>query len=176
MDPTGGVTECGIIAVLKGRDGHYYVLADRTRHGSPNAWATAAVALYEELQADRIVAEINYGGAMVESTIRNVDQQVSYRSLTASRGKAIRAEPVVALYERGMVHHVGEFPALEEELVSWVPGSAMQSPNRLDALVWAITDLMGGGLQIDKAITGGTRESMADRLGGFGVGDGRREW
>ncbi len=177
VDPTGGEAECGIVAGFKGSDDHYYVLADRSLYGSPHRWATAAIALYDEYQADRVVAEVNYGGDMVESTLRNVDPNVSYRSVSASRGKAVRAEPVVALYERGLVHHVGDLATLEEELVSWVPESSMRSPNRLDALVWLITDLMGGGLSMTQALAGGERQSMSDRLGGGYSGNGASsEW
>ncbi len=154
LDPSGtsgGSSDaCGIVAAGLGKDGHGYVLSDRTEVMSPAAWGRLAVVLYEAHKADRIVAEGNFGGDMVEQTIRTVrdaddnpvGQNVPFRKLTASRGKAARAEPVSALYEQGKVHHVGAFPELEDELCSWEPNSGMRSPNRLDALVWALTDLM----------------------------------
>lgn len=134
--------ECGIVAAGLGVDGHGYVLRDASKIDTPKGWGTRAVTLYHELKADRIVAEENNGGEMVELTMRIVDDKVSYKGVHASRGKATRAEPISALYEKGLVHHVGLFPALEEELTSWVPGAS--SPNRLDALVWAFTELMIG--------------------------------
>jgi len=152
VDPPGGATECGIVAAGIGTDGHYYVLEDSSLAASPNQWGLAVVGVYNRRKADRIVGEANYGGDMVESNIRNVglamgmalEQNVSYRAVHATRGKAVRAEPITALYEQGLVHHVGEFPNLEDEMIGWVPGSGMRSPNRLDALVWALTDLSTG--------------------------------
>ncbi len=96
--------------------------------------------MYHRFQADRIVAEQNNGGEMVELTIATADASVPVKLVHASRGKATRAEPVAALYEQGRVHHVGNFEALEDEQCLWTPGDA--SPNRMDALVWAITELM----------------------------------
>lgn len=151
VDPPGGVTEAGIVTVGKAADGHLYVLADNSLRASPDGWAGEVLGAYSRHQADRIVGESNFGGDMVESTIRQAAQSrgltVSYKAVSASRGKAVRAEPVVALYEQGRVHHVGQFPVLEEEMVMWVPGESRESPNRLDALVWACTELMpiGGG-------------------------------
>lgn len=134
----------GIIVAGKGVDGLGYVLADRSCKLSPDGWARRAVAAYGEFAADRIVAEVNNGGDMVESTLRVVDAGVSYRKLHASRGKQTRAEPIAALYEQGKIHHVGAFAELEDELTQWTPESG-DSPDRLDALVWAMTDLMLGG-------------------------------
>lgn len=145
VDPPGGVTECGIIAAGLGTDGHRYVLADYSLRASPERWAEAALALYEDLGADRIVIETNYGGDMARSTIQAAARargvSVRIEEVHATRGKAIRAEPCVAGYERGEVHHVGSLPLLEEEMISWVPGQPGPSPNRLDALVWALTAL-----------------------------------
>lgn len=142
VDPPGSIqTEAGIVAVGKTARGHYYVLADDSMLGKPNQWATAAVGRYQFLQADTIAGERNYGGDMVESTIKNIDPKVGYKDVQATRGKQVRAEPVQQLYEAGQVHHVGHFPDLEKEMCRWVPGE--KSPNRLDALVWAITELMG---------------------------------
>lgn len=142
VDPAGTKEgdEIGIIAASKDHTGAGYVLKDRSGHYTPNEWARKAVDLYHELRADRIVGERNFGGEMVEALVRQVDPNVSYKSVWASRGKEIRAEPVSALYEQGRIHHVGTFPELEDEQVSWVPGEP--SPNRMDALVWAFTDLL----------------------------------
>ena len=134
-----GSDETGIIVVAKGEDGHGYVLADRSLRGSPDAWARAAVDAYHEFKADRLVAEKNQGGEMVEHTLHTVDKRVPISLVHASRGKQARAEPVAALYEQGRYHHVGGFPLLEDQLVSWVPGES--SPDRLDALVWAAAEL-----------------------------------
>ncbi|KKL82723.1 hypothetical protein LCGC14_1981960, partial [marine sediment metagenome] len=147
VDPPGGATECGIVACGRGRDGHYYVINDGSLRASPDVWADTALNVYEKEQADKMVAEINFGGDMVESTIKKtaetLNKTVNYKSVRASRGKAVRAEPIAAAYEQGRVHHVGQFPFLEEELTSWVPGDK-DSPNRLDACVWSLTELMDG--------------------------------
>lgn len=142
VDPPGGETEAGIVVMGKGVDGHGYVLADYSLQGSPNVWAAAAVKAYQDHKADRLLGEKNYGGDMVENTIRNVKDgnRVSYKDVVATRGKAVRAEPIAALYERGMIHHVGAFPQLEDEMCNWVSGDP-KSPNRLDAMVWAATEL-----------------------------------
>jgi phage terminase large subunit-like protein len=118
---------------------HGYVLEDRSLVGSPHAWATAAVAAFRRWDADRIVAEANQGGEMVAHTIRTVWPEAPVELVHASRGKATRAEPVSALAEQGRWHHVGSFPALEDQLTGWVPGLA--SPDRLDAMVWAAVGL-----------------------------------
>jgi len=135
-----GSDETGIIAAGLGVDGHVYVLADRSCRESPDRWARRAVSLLEETGADRIVAEVNNGGDLVEQVLRTVDRNVPYRKVTASRGKRLRAEPVAALYEQGRVHHAGVFPELEDQMVTWTPEST-GSPDRLDALVWAATEL-----------------------------------
>lgn len=132
--------QTGIVAAGVADDGHIYVLADRTLRSSPDGWARAAVDLYDELGADRIVAEVNNGGDLVETVLRAVDLSVPVRKVHASRGKRMRAEPVAALYEQGRVHHVGDLAALEDQLTTWTPDAA-GSPDRMDALVWAITDL-----------------------------------
>ena len=137
-------SEAGIIVAGVGLDGRGYVLGDLSRRATPAQWASAAVNAYQAYDADRIVAEVNNGGQMVEATIRTVEKAVAYRAIRASRGKQPRAEPVSALYEQGRVSHVGLFPALEDQLCTWVPTDA-NSPDRLDALVWALTDLMLGG-------------------------------
>ena len=145
VDPSGGGDEIGIGAVGLGYDGRGYVLADATQPGrlGPLNWGNAAVDLYDKHEADRIVAEKNFGGDMVASNIRVAagKRRIPVTMVHASRGKAIRAEPVAALYEEGLVDHVGVFPELEAEMTGWVPGDP-DSPNRLDWLVWALTDLM----------------------------------
>jgi phage terminase large subunit-like protein len=136
---------CGIIVAALGADGRAYVLADRTIRGrEPVIWARAAVAAYRDYAADRIVAETNQGGDLVLSVIRQVDENVPIRSVKASRGKWIRAEPVATLYAEGRVLHVGEFVELETEMCAFGADGLAQgkSPDRLDALVWAITELM----------------------------------
>jgi hypothetical protein len=144
VDPTtsadGGGDAAGIITAGKAGD-HGYVLEDNTINGSPLAWAQAAVDAYHRHRANLIVAEKNQGGEMVAITIKQVDKHVPVKLVHASRGKIVRAEPVSAKYEKNKVHHVGSFPRLEDELCLWLPGD--KSPNRLDALVWAITELMG---------------------------------
>lgn len=132
--------ETGIVVCGLGVDGHGYTLDDETLKASPDGWASQAVSAYYKFKADRIVYEDNQGGEMVASTIRTVDSSVPLKAVHASRGKQARAEPVAALYEQGRVHHVGLFAELEDQLCSWTPGEA--SPDRLDALVWALTELM----------------------------------
>lgn len=131
--------EAGIVAMGLGEDGHGYLLRDASLRASPLGWAERAIQVYHDLEADRVVAEVNNGGDMVELTLRTVDHTIPYKSLTASRGKQTRAEPVAAACERGHIHHVGRYHELEDELVTWVSG--MASPNRLDAYVWAATEL-----------------------------------
>jgi phage terminase large subunit-like protein len=135
--------ETGIVAAGVGEDGHGYILEDLSLVASPDKWANQAVKAFYMHNADRIVAEVNNGGDMVEHTVRTVDKKVSYKSVRASRGKMIRAEPVAALYEQGKIHHVGYFGDLEDQLCTWVPGE--DSPDRLDAMVWALTELMLDG-------------------------------
>lgn len=155
VDPPGGQTECGIVVVgcaTIGGEQHGYILRDDSQKGSPAEWGRAVVTAYHREEADRVVAEVNFGGDMVESTIRAVTagQGVAYKAVRASRGKAVRAEPVAALYEKGRVHHVGNFAELEDELCTWVPGESDWSPNRLDAAVWAVTELMLTGRDYPK--------------------------
>ncbi len=137
--------ETGIVVAGVGEDGHGYVLDDLSGRHAPHEWARRAVAAYKGHQADRIVAETNNGGDLVESTLRVIDPNAAFRAVHASRGKAIRAEPVAALYEQGRVHHVGRLSALEDQMCEFTadkPRARGQSPDRVDALVWAITDLM----------------------------------
>lgn len=136
--------ETGIIIAGVDTRGHGWVVGDRSARLSPDGWGRRVCSAYDDHEADRVVAETNNGGDMVAATIRTVDPKVAIREVTASRGKHTRAEPVAALYEQGKVHHVGNFPALEDQLCTWVPGDTddTESPDRLDALVWALTDLM----------------------------------
>lgn len=135
----------GIVAAALGIDGDYYVLEDCSMHGSPLEWAKAVISLYHRLSADRVTGEVNNGGDLIEALLRKFDPDVSFHPVRATRGKLIRAEPVAALYEKGRVHHVGEFPLLEEEMISFAPGTAVHSPDRMDALVWALTELSDSG-------------------------------
>ena len=150
VDPHTSTGETGIVAAGIATIGgviHGYLLEDATTGGSPATWALQTIATYNRHQADRIIGESNQGGDMVEQTIRSVEggTEVAYKKVWASRGKQARAEPVAALYEQGRIHHVGIFGMLEDELCTWEPGRGMPSPNRLDALVWAFTDLIVGG-------------------------------
>jgi len=155
LDPSSTSTETademGIVAGGKGANGQGYTLRDVSMRGTPEACARAAIFLYDALQADIMVGEGNNGGEWIGTTIALVARDmyakqerssplVHYKMVWASRGKQTRAEPVSALYARDTIHHVGTFPALEDELTSWVPG--MPSPNRLDATVWLYTELL----------------------------------
>ena len=139
-NPTSNLT--GIIAAGLGVDNRGYVLEDKSGRYSPDAWAKVAIGLYDDLKADRIVAEGNQGGDMVRHTIETVRKNASISIVHASRSKQARAEPVAALYEQGRVKHVKAFPELEDQLCTWEPLSGDPSPDRLDAMVWALTELM----------------------------------
>jgi phage terminase large subunit-like protein len=142
-----GSDACGLVAAGIGADGRGYVLADRSAGGlSPAAWAGRAIDLFHALGADRLVAEKNQGGEMVAAVIRQVDANAPLRTVHASRGKLARAEPIAALYEQGRVSHVGTLPALEDEMCDFGLGglSSGRSPDRVDALVWALSELMLG--------------------------------
>lgn len=137
---------CGIVAAGLAENGEIVVLADASmRAAQPHAWAGAAVGLYHRLQADCIVAEVNQGGDMVTSVIRSVDATVPVRAVRARRGKWTRAEPVAMLYGQGRVKHAGRFPELEDEMCDFGPNglSNGRSPDRVDALVWAVKELTG---------------------------------
>jgi len=148
--------ETGIIVAGKGIDGKGYVLADRSARVSPDSWARRAVQAFDDFKADRVIGEVNNGGEMVGLTISTV-RNVPYKAVHASRGKQARAEPVAALYEQGKIYHTQPFEELEDQLVTWTPESG-ESPDRLDALVWAITELMLGEPELEEAIT--TYDSM----------------
>jgi len=142
VDPSVTATgdEAGIVAAGRLKD-DYYTLSDVSIQASPNGWAKEVVRIYHLLKADKIIAESNNGGEMVKSTIHQVDKNVPVKLIHASRGKMTRAEPIAAIFEQGRGHQVGSFPALEDELCLWMPGD--NSPNRLDAMVWAYTELTG---------------------------------
>lgn len=154
VDPSGsangdacGIVVCGV-ANIAGAD-HFYVLEDATIRGSSDKWARAVIGAYNKWEADTVIAEVNFGGDMVRTVIQNVldddgrpiGKNVPVKMVHASRGKRVRAEPISMLSEQGRQHHMGTFPALEDELCQWEPGDN-ESPDRLDALVWAGTELM----------------------------------
>lgn len=151
VDPavTGNETsdDTGIIVVgsktIDGKE-HYYVIDDFTYHGDVTGWGQSVIDAYRRHSADLVVAETNQGGDLVEMNIRNYDRSIKFKKVTATRGKALRAEPIANLYDMGLVHHVGNFLELEDELCMWTPEDK-ESPNRLDALVWGVTYLSGRG-------------------------------
>jgi phage terminase large subunit-like protein len=145
-----GADETGIIVAGKDGQGHGWVLADLSGRYQPAEWAKAVIAAYRAHRADRVVAEVNNGGEMVEATLRVIDPNLAFVPVYASRGKIVRAEPVAALYEQGRVHHLGAFPQLEDQMCDLRQGARddanlrreRNSPDRVDALVWALTDLL----------------------------------
>lgn len=154
VDPSGtrgdgGGDDIGIVVAGKGANGEAYVLEDGTCQLSPEGWGRRAVELYHRFKADRVVGERNFGGDMVRFTVATADRKVAFKEVHASRGKAVRAEPVSALYEQGKVHHVGTFPDLEDQMCNFTSSGYVGdgSPDRADALVWAITELMLGAEQ-----------------------------
>jgi phage terminase large subunit-like protein len=158
--------EAGIICAARGSDNRGYVLADRTLQGRPEAWARRAVDTWHMFRCDRIVAEANNGGQMIESTINAYDRTVPIKLVNASRGKITRAEPISLLYSRGLISHVGTFTDLEREMCSYSEldvGSARASPNRMDALVWALTELFEvGPVNLDAAFISGNLRTMEE--------------
>ena len=152
VDPSGAANkdsngdEIGIVVAALGHDGDGYILADRSVRCGPREWASIAVQAYYEFKADRIVAETNFGGAMVEETIKAVDRKVPVKVIHASRGKVVRAEPISALYEINRVHHVGRFGKLEDQFCAFSSAGYMggDSPDHADAAIHALTDLMLG--------------------------------
>lgn len=142
-----GSDETGIIVAGVTKGQQIYVLEDLSGKYAPHEWAAKAIAAYRRHKADRILAEVNNGGAMVEATIRALDRLVSFRSVHASRGKVVRAEPIAALYEQRRVNHVGNFSTLEDQMCAFTSdfdrARVGYSPDRVDALVWALTELSG---------------------------------
>lgn len=146
VDPKASVeadSETGIVAVGLAEDGAIYVVDDVSLNGSPEQWARAVMAAFHRNEADRVIVEVNQGGDMVTSVLRIVPDGAGLpiSEVRATRGKYLRAEPIAALYEQGRVRHVGMFAKLEDQMCNWTPGDA--SPDRLDALVWAITGIQG---------------------------------
>jgi predicted phage terminase large subunit-like protein len=142
-----GSDETGIVVAGVTADKHAYLIEDLSGHYAPHEWAAKAIEAYRRHKADRILAEVNNGGAMVEATIRALDPRVSFKSVHASRGKVVRAEPIAALYEQRKVHHVGNFPVLEDQMCAFTSdfdrARTGYSPDRVDSLVWALTELSG---------------------------------
>lgn len=148
IDPSASSTgdEAGVITAGRAVE-QGYIISDDSVQGSPKTWATAAVTAYHKHEADCIVAEKNNGGEMISEVIATVDKNIRVKLVHASRGKQTRAEPVAAVYEHGRGHHVGSFPKLEDEMCLWTPGE--DSPNRMDAMVWAFTELgLTGGKEL----------------------------
>lgn len=142
--------ETGIVVAGLGTDNKGYIIADLSGRMTPAQWASAVVSAYYKYQADRVVAEVNQGGDLVEHTLRGFDPSIAYKSVHASRGKIARAEPVAALDARGMVHHLGVFPAMEDQMCRFNPLQDSKSPDRVDARVWALTELMLSARQAPK--------------------------
>jgi phage terminase large subunit-like protein len=156
--------EAGIIVAGLGVDDYGYQLADYSLTGTPDEWASAAITAYSVFKADCIVGEVNNGGEMVEAIIRNIARQknmgrIPFKAVHATRGKQLRAEPISQLYQKGIIHHVGVFPETEDQQCNWVPGE--KSPDRLDANVWAFTELM-----VKHLSTGGVFIASEKDLGG----------
>lgn len=141
--------EAGITVGARGVNKHGYLLADRSGRMKPEQWARAAVEAFHEFGADKIVAEANNGGEMVEHTIKTVDASVPVKLVHATRGKVVRAEPIAALDSQGKIHHVGTFGALESQMTTWTPDSGLASPDRYDSRVWLFTELMLGLRDLD---------------------------
>ena len=144
--------ETGIIVVGKDAHNYFYVLEDLSGRYSADKWGRMAIKAFYEWEADRIVAEVNNGGDLVERLLRSIDSDIPYRSVHATRGKLVRAEPIAALYEQRRVHHVGMFPELEAQMCSYV-GDIKSSPDRLDALVWGMTELSKSRGRVDWRIS-----------------------
>jgi phage terminase large subunit-like protein len=144
VDPAVSNTEnsddTGIV-VIGEYNKEYYVIGDYTYSGDVTGWGQKVVEVYNKHNADMIIGEVNQGGDLVEMNIRNYGRLLPYKSVRATRGKAVRAEPIADLYRRGMVHHVGEYAELEEQMTTWEPGS--DSPDNMDALVWGLSYLTG---------------------------------
>ncbi len=144
---------CGLVVAGLGRDGRGYVLADRSlERASPLGWAQAAVEAFHHFGADSLVAETNQGGDLVQTVIREIDLSLPLKKIHVSRGKWLRAEPVAALYEQGRVSHVGALDALEDEMANFGADGLTNghSPDRLDALVYAVSELMLGGSSVPR--------------------------
>ncbi len=161
VDPAGGAAETGIVVCGLGSDAKGYVLADLSVATSPGEWGRIVVEAAHGWGADRVVVERNFGGDMAEHTIRTADRNIPVKTVTASHGKIPRAEPIAALYEQHRVHHVGRFPKLEDQMCTYTRDDKV-SPDRMDALVWALTELMVEGRFVNKHVSPGslTRQSV----------------
>jgi phage terminase large subunit-like protein len=146
VDPSGSSrlanAETGIVVVGKCRRGEFYVLRDYSGHLTPEQWGRRTIDAFQFESADKIVAERNYGGDMVEGTLRSINPSVPVKMVTATRGKAVRAEPIASLFEQGRAHIVGSLETLERQLCDWSPSEGGPSPDRLDAMVWAAMELL----------------------------------
>lgn len=169
-----GIVVCGIGPSPDGKPGpeHFYVLDDCTLKDSPGNWAEKVIAAYVQHKADRIVAEVNNGGDLVEALLRTKKLEFAYRAVHATRGKIRRAEPIAALYEQRRVHHVGAFPVLEDQMCDYVPGKVQASPDRMDALVWALWALSTPEDE-ESVVTYEERSSISPDLDDF---DMREDW
>ena len=145
--------ETGIMVVGKDINNEFYVLEDLSGRYSADKWGKIAINAFYNWNADRIVAEVNNGGDLVERLLRNIDDNVSYRSVHATRGKMVRAEPIAALYEQRRVHHIGYFPEVESQMCTYTGDRPKPSPDRLDALVWGITELSKSKGQVNWRIS-----------------------
>jgi phage terminase large subunit-like protein len=134
--------ETGIVVCGSDSQGHGYVLGDYSFKGSPLDWASKAVAVFDEFKADAILVEVNQGGDMVSAVLKQIRLGLPIREVRAHVGKRLRAEPVAAMYEQGRIHHVGEYPLLEDQMTIWTPQDA-KSPDRIDAMVQGFSDLLG---------------------------------
>jgi phage terminase large subunit-like protein len=154
LDPAAGGarpdSETGLVVASLAGNRHAYVRADLSERLSADEAARRTCEAWRAWEADRVVGEVNNGGDWIEAVLRAHSRAIPYRAIRASRGKQARAEPVAALYEQQRIFHVGAFPQLEDQMCGWVPGSGLPSPDRLDALVWALTELMleGDGLRL----------------------------
>lgn len=142
VDPAVTATgdETGIVICALGSDGDGYVIDDRSVRAKVSVWASRAVEAFHDVEADRIIGEVNNGGDLVEEVVRQHDENVSYKDVRASRGKKTRAEPIASLYEKKRIHHVGAFDELEDQMCNWTPEDD-ESPDRMDALVWGLSFL-----------------------------------
>lgn len=144
LETSDAPAECGIVVVGMGTDKHVYALADYSCVGTPHEWASAVLVAYGLFEADLVVGEVNNGGEMVQAVIRSAAKEkgmlhVPFKAVRATRGKQVRAEPVSTIYQQNLAHHVGVFPDLEDQMANWLPGE--KSPDRLDALVWGMSEL-----------------------------------
>ena len=134
-------SETGIVVAALMSNGRYMVIEDQSGVYSPTEWGNVAINLYHKNNADCIIGEINNGGDLIEQNIRNLEPNINFKQVRATRGKILRAEPISALYEQGKVSHLQRFAELEEQMTSYTGTQGEESPDRLDALVWALTEL-----------------------------------